>query len=195
MIDPASQRDSEIPPTEREHPVTDWLHRVARKDRQAFIELYLATAPKLLGTVLRIVKDKGRADDVLQETFVKIWQRADQFDEHKSSPITWMVSIARNGAIDDLRRHPAGREGTEDDLEQLASPHPGAIDHLAERESVNALGRCIDELEKDRADMVRLAYLNGWTREALAEHFDQPLNTVKTWLHRALKQLKRCLEP
>ncbi|OZB03667.1 MAG: hypothetical protein B7X58_15360, partial [Marinobacter sp. 34-60-7] len=98
MIDPASQRDSEIPPTEREHPVTDWLHRVARKDRQAFIELYLATAPKLLGTVLRIVKERGRADDVLQDTFVKIWQRADQFDENKASPITWMVSIARNGA-------------------------------------------------------------------------------------------------
>lgn len=177
------------------HPVSQWLHRVARKDRAAFVALYEATAPKLLGTVLRIVKDKGRADDVLQETFVKIWQRADQFDEQKSSPITWMVSIARNGAIDELRRHPTSREGTEDDLEQLASAHPGAMEHLAERESVNALGRCIDELEKDRADMVRLAYLNGWTREALAEHFDQPLNTVKTWLHRALKQLKRCLEP
>ena len=178
-----------------DHPVTHWLHRIARKDRQAFVELYQATAPKLLGTVLRIVKDRARADDVLQDTFVKIWQRADQFDEHKASPITWMVSIARNGAIDELRKHPASRESSEDDLEQLASNRSDAVDDLAERESANALTRCIDELEKDRADMVRLAYLNGWTREALAEHFDQPLNTVKTWLHRALKQLKRCLEP
>ncbi|MEO9963327.1 MAG: sigma factor-like helix-turn-helix DNA-binding protein, partial [Nisaea sp.] len=78
---------------------------------------------------------------------------------------------------------------------QLASKEPNAQSQVESQQTVNRLNLCLEELEKDRRDMVRLAYLNGWSRADLATHFDQPVNTVKTWLHRALKQLKGCLTP
>ena len=177
-----------------DHLVTAWLHAVAEKDRTAFAELYRATAPKLLGVILRILKDRARAEDVLQESFIKVWQRAALFDETRSSPITWLVSIARNAAIDALRKQPVEREGQETDIDEIPSRSPNVIDRIDDVQAQARLNRCFEELDKDRADMVRLAYLNGWTRDALADYFEQPVNTVKTWLHRALKQLKRCLD-
>ncbi|WP_226611183.1 sigma-70 family RNA polymerase sigma factor [Marinobacter nauticus] len=177
-----------------DHPVTAWLYAVAEKDRTAFAELYRATAPKLLGVILRILKDRARAEDVLQESFIKVWQRAALFDETRSSPITWLVSIARNAAIDALRKQPVEREGQETDIDEIPSRSPNVIDRIDDVQAQARLNRCFEELDKDRADMVRLAYLNGWTRDALADYFEQPVNTVKTWLHRALKQLKRCLD-
>ena len=177
-----------------DHPVTAGIHAVAEKDRTAFAELYRATAPKLLGVILRILKDRARAEDVLQESFIKVWQRAALFDETRSSPITWLVSIARNAAIDALRKQPVEREGQETDIDEIPSRSPNVIDRIDDVQAQARLNRCFEELDKDRADMVRLAYLNGWTRDALADYFEQPVNTVKTWLHRALKQLKRCLD-
>ena len=171
------------------------LKGVAAKDRAAFATLYEATAPKLLGTITRILNNRGWAEEVVHDTYIKIWRKADQFDASKASAITWMVTIARNGAIDKLRKQPASRKAPEDELEQLASKVPNAQSQVESQQTVNQLNLCLEELEKDRRDMVRLAYLNGWSRADLATHFDQPVNTVKTWLHRALKQLKGCLTP
>jgi len=181
-------------PSETTERVAELIHLVARKDRQAFALLYQATAPKLLGTVLRILRDRGWADDVIQDSYLKIWQKAEQFQDGKSSPITWLVSIARNSAIDELRKHPAGRTMTSDELDEMPGRQSSAQEQLEDQRAANQLNYCIDQLEKDRQDMVRLAYLNGWSREDLASQFEQPVNTVKTWLHRALKQIKRCLE-
>jgi len=181
-------------PSETTERVAELIHLVARKDRQAFALLYQATAPKLLGTVLRILRDRGWADDVIQDSYLKIWQKAEQFQDGKSSPITWLVSIARNSAIDELRKHPAGRTMTSDEMDEMPGRQSSAQEQLEDQRSANQLNYCIDQLEKDRQDMVRLAYLNGWSREDLASQFEQPVNTVKTWLHRALKQIKRCLE-
>ena len=181
-------------PSETTERVAELIHLVARKDRQAFALLYQATAPKLLGTVLRILRDRGWADDVIQDSYLKIWQKAEQFQDGKSSPITWLVSIARNSAIDELRKHPAGRTMTSDELDEMPGRQSSAQEQLEDQRAANQLNYCIDQLEKDQQDMVRLAYLNGWSREDLASQFEQPVNTVKTWLHRALKQIKRCLE-
>lgn len=192
--DNAIDAQSSQPPSETTERVAELIHRVARKDRQAFAFLYQATAPKLLGTVLRILRDRGWADDVIQDSYLKIWQKAEQFQDGKSSPITWLVSIARNSAIDELRKHPAGRTMTSDELDDMPGRQSSAQEQLEDQRAANQLNDCIDQLEKDRQDMVRLAYLNGWSREDLASQFEQPVNTVKTWLHRALKQIKRCLE-
>lgn len=170
------------------------IGRIAQKDRRAFEQLYQLTAPKLLGTALRILRDRGWAEDIVQDSYLKVWHKAEQFDAGRSSPITWLVSVARNSAIDELRKHPAGRTTTGEELDEMAGMQATAHDHLENQREVHQLNRCIAQLEKDRQDMVRLAYLNGWSRDELASHFDQPLNTVKTWLHRALKQIKRCLE-
>lgn len=175
--------------------ISKLIQKVVRRDRAAFTRLYEVTAPKLLGTVLRIVRDRAWADDVIQDAYIKVWQKADQFDAAKASPIAWMASIARNSAIDELRKHPTRRSTGDEEVEQIASVQPTAQAEIEDQQAVNSLNNCINELEKDRQDMVRLAYLNGWSRDELSAHFDQPVNTVKTWLHRALKQLKRCLAP
>lgn len=173
--------------------VSELVLRVARHDRVAFTELYHATAPKLLGTILRILQHRGWAEDVLQDVYISIWQKAGQFDPAKASPITWLVSIARNRAIDRLRSQPAGSRAAEGELEQVVSPEPDGPSSLEARQANEQLNHCLEQLEKEHRDMVRLAYLNGWSRDDLAAHFERPANTVKTWLRRALQQLKGCL--
>ncbi len=169
------------------------LQRVALKDREAFVQLYEATSAKLYGAVLRILRNRAWADDVVQEAYVKIWQKAGRFDAAKASSITWMVTIARNGAIDELRRHPNRRMEREGVLAEMASAEPTGQARLENEQDAARLYACLEELEQGRRDMVRLAYLDGWSRADLATHFGKPVNTIKTWLHRALKQLKGCL--
>ncbi|WP_168012207.1 sigma-70 family RNA polymerase sigma factor [Halomonas salinarum] len=192
---PSSPPDTASPPASSagiQH-VRDLLQRVADKDRQAFARLYDATSAKLYGAVLRILGDRGNADDVLQEAYVRVWQKAALFDAERASPITWMVTIARHLAIDELRRQPKAHSDTEEALASMPAEGPSAQDELHQEQDAQRLYHCLDTLEEGRQDMVRLAYLEGWSRADLATHFDQPVNTVKTWLHRALKQLKGCL--
>lgn len=170
------------------------IARVAGADRSAFASLYQATSPKLLGIALRILNNRAWAEEVIQETYLKIWHKAGQFDASVSSPITWMVSIARNSAIDELRKHPAGRTVNSEELDQVTARQPTAQDQVEDQQAVKQLNQCIDQLEKERQDMVRLAYLNGWSRDDLARQFRQPVNTVKTWLRRALQDIRGCLE-
>ena len=174
--------------------VSALIGRVAMQDRVAFANLYTATAPKLLGVVLRILKERSWADDVIQEAYLNVWQRAGQFDSGKASPITWLVSIARNKAIDALRKHPAGRTSSDDAMDERVARQPTAQDQMEDQQEVSKLNRCIDELAKERQDIVRLAYLGGWSREELASQYEQPVNTMKTWLRRALQDIKGCLE-
>ncbi|WP_280569889.1 sigma-70 family RNA polymerase sigma factor [Chromohalobacter sp. 296-RDG] len=173
----------------------DLLLRVTQSDRRAFAQLYEATSAKLYGTVLRILKEQGRTDDVVQEAYVTIWQKATQFEAERASPIAWMVAIARHAAIDELRRQPRAPHESEDTLSHMAADTPSAREHIEYEQDARRLHACLEELETDRQDMVRLAYLDGWSRADLATYFEQPVNTVKTWLHRALKQLKGCLAP
>ncbi|MFW3615550.1 sigma-70 family RNA polymerase sigma factor [Billgrantia antri] len=166
---------------------------MAQKDRAAFKQLYSATSAKLYATVLRILQQRSWSEDVVQEAYVTIWLKAEQFDPQGASPITWMATIARHGAIDELRRQPRSPREPEEALAQTISSDPTSQERLQGGQEAQRLQRCLEELEKGRQDMVRLAYLDGWSRADLATHFDQPVNTVKTWLHRALKQLKGCL--
>src|SRR5215218_922091 len=155
---------------------------VAQGDQAAFERLYVATRAKLYGVVLRILRRQDLAEEVIQETYVKIWSSAGQFNPALASPITWMASIARNRAIDIVRKKT-----------EVASDSP---DPLARREMTEELRRlleCIGRLEPDRQRLVLLAYYNGWSREQLAEKFAAPVNTVKTWLRRSMLDIRECL--
>lgn len=171
-----------------------WLiAAVAKGDKAAFERLYVATRAKLYGVVLRILRRQDLAEEVVQETYVKIWHSAGQFNPGLSSPITWMTSIARNRAIDIVRRK------SEASLEEESSAMEAAAestDPLARREMTEELKRlleCVGRLEPDRQKLVLLAYYNGWSREQLAEKFESPVNTVKTWLRRSLLDIRECL--
>lgn len=170
------------------------LTRVAERDRQAFAALYHATSAKLYGIVLRILHRRDLADEVLQEAYVKIWEHAAEFDSRLSSPITWMVTIARNRALDLCRRkEPLPIE----DLQDVPEPSSDDVDPLAEREQGEALRQvlgCLEGIETHKREMILLAYLQGWSREMLAQRFAAPVATIKTWLHRSLAQLRLCME-
>ena len=172
--------------------LADLMRRVAAQDRAAFAELYRATSAKLFAVVSRILPG-GDASEVVQEAYVKIWQRASDFDAAKGSPLAWMTTIARNRALDEARRtKPVSLEDMPEGFE-LAGEF---IDPLATRDrkqAYAALLRCLNALEPERREMIMLAYYRGASREALATKFKAPVGTVKTWLRRSLAQLKDCL--
>ncbi|WP_092869048.1 sigma-70 family RNA polymerase sigma factor [Hyphomicrobium facile] len=170
------------------------LQRVARQDRAAFAEVYAATSAKLYGIVLRILRRRDIADEVLQEVYVKIWERAGDFRSERASPIAWMAAIARNRALDEVRRKSPVSIEDHPEIQDFPSGDETGLAAVMRGEDSKRLADCLARLEADRRQMVVLAYCEGLSREEeLATKYDQPVNTIKTWLRRSLAQLKGCL--
>ncbi|MDG4720321.1 MULTISPECIES: sigma-70 family RNA polymerase sigma factor [Thalassospira] len=168
------------------------LRQSAEGDMDAFERLYHATSAKLFGIVLRILKNRAQSEDALQDIYVRVWQNAGDFEPGRSSIITWMATIARNRAIDIVRRRKPETDMDDREVEALVSSN-NIFDEVALASDMRALDHCMGGLEEDRRKMIRLAYLEGWSRAELADLFAQPVGTIKTWLHRSLRQLKECL--
>jgi RNA polymerase sigma-70 factor (ECF subfamily) len=169
------------------------LARVAKQDRGAFSALYTATSAKLYGVVWRILPAKDRAEDVLQDVYVRIWNRAASYDASKASPIAWMATIARNRAIDEIRRR--APVSIEDAPQALDVPADG-LDPLGateQSEDLQRLNDCLQALDGERREIVLLAYYTGLSRDEIAQRFGHPVGTIKVWLHRSLAQLRKCL--
>lgn len=178
----------------RDPKLTALLTRVAERDAEAFSDLYTVSSSKLYAVALRILRDRELAEDVVQEAYVKIWNRAGDFKPEIAAPMTWMAAIVRNRSLDELRRQ-GGRVFVDDgNLDRLESDDESAVALLERQDDVAKLHRCLEALEAEKRIMVRLAYLDGMSREELARKFDKPEGTVKTWLRRSLIQLKGCLE-
>jgi RNA polymerase sigma-70 factor, ECF subfamily len=173
--------------------LTELLIRIAARDAAAFAALYKQTNAKLYGVVARILTRGDVAADVLQEAYVRIWEKAGEFDPLKGSPLAWMATIARNRALDEVRRvRPVSLEDQPEGFEPAAEE----IDPLAARErseGLAALVDCLKALDEEKRAIVLLAYYRGVSREALAKRFGRPVPTIKTWLHRSLAQLRDCL--
>lgn len=173
--------------------ITKLIVRVSVKDRGAFDLLYRQTSAKLFGVCLRVLNDRGEAEEALQEVFVKIWTKADRFAVSDLSPISWLVAIARNHAIDRLRSRKPPAADIDAALE-VADPTPGPEAMAMAGGENDRIYRCLDELDRDRASAVRGAYLKGESYAELAERYAVPLNTMRTWLRRSLLKLRECLE-
>lgn len=169
------------------------LGRVASRDRDAFQILYGATSAKLYGIVIKILREHGLADEILQDVYLKIWERAGDFDAGRASPITWMATIARNRALDELRRGKVLPTTPFDEDTDLAMEAENALEAMERTDRLKALMACLDALGQERRDLILLAYYRGLSREALARRLDRPVATIKTWLHRGLTQLRGCL--
>jgi RNA polymerase sigma-70 factor (ECF subfamily) len=173
--------------------LTDLMAAVRQGDRAAFEQLYEATRAKLYGVVLRILRRRDLADEVIQETYLKIWGSAGSFDPSVASPITWMVTIARNRAIDLVRKRSEASIEEEPQAMDVAADTPNPLAARELGEDLKRLMDCVGRLEADRKNMVLLAYYNGLSREQLATKFDKPVNTIKTWLRRSLIEIRECL--
>jgi len=170
----------------------DLIARTALGDRAAFSALYDATAPKLMAVAGRVLKDNALAEDCVQDTFMKVWRNAERYAVTGHSPMTWLITITRNTAIDRLRSlRPAA------DVDALAESLPSRAgtgeSHAIAASEAARIAACLDELEADRRAAVRGAYLDGQSYADLARLHDVPLNTIRTWLRRSLIRLKDCL--
>lgn len=189
----------------RSQALADLLSRIALGDRTAFDRLYRDTSPHLLGVILRIQKDRAQAEDVLQEVYVNVWRSAQSFNPALSQARTWLNSVARNRAIDSLRRRQsepqtvsrfqAGPDEDDSDmLQDIAADTPGPLDLLEQASDARALTACMKALSGEQQHSLALAYYQGLTHAEVAEQLGHPLGTVKSWVRRGLQSLKTCLE-
>jgi RNA polymerase sigma-70 factor (ECF subfamily) len=172
--------------------IEDLIAQIALRDRAAFAALYDRTSAKLFGICLRILGDRAEAEDALQEVYLRIWDNANRYAVNGLSPMTWLITVARNRAIDRLR---ARRAPTQDiaDLPDLADAGPTPEQAAVASATRTQIDTCMDELPAERADAVRRAYLDGETYQDLAARHGVPLNTMRTWLRRSLLKLRECL--
>jgi len=163
---------------------------VATGDRSAFERLYATTSPRLYGLILRIVRRRDWADEILQDVFLSVWKRAASFEPGQGEGYPWLVTIARNRAID-VRRVHAGAAAdetlTDDYRDESAS---AGIEASAAEE--RRLHRCLEQLSADQRRAIELAYVAGCTHSEIANETDHPIGTIKSWIRRGLAALYEC---
>lgn len=175
--------------------LTACLHRVAQGERAALALLYRLTSAKLFGLCLRILNDRAEAEDVLQEVYLSVWNKAATFDAgFGTSPMSWLLAIARNRALDRLRATRRKFAPLEDAAE-LPDAAPLADSALEHSEATQRLAACLQGLEERAASAIRAAFFGGQTYETLARAAAMPLGSMKSLIRRALLRLKACLEP
>lgn len=173
-------------------PVAALIAKCAAQDRAAFRALYRDTSAKLMGVLLRMLKERAEAEDALQEVYTRVWLRAGRYDPAKGRGMTWLIAVTRNLAIDRLRARPEAR--SDDGLDRVQDNAPRAETRLVAQGEARRMADCFATLDPDRAEAVRGAYLNGLSYADLAARHAVPLNTMRTWLRRSLLKLKECLE-
>lgn len=181
---------------EREQ-LAEWLAATAEGDQKAFQQLYAATSSQLYALLLRILRNPERAQDALQDAYVRVWQKADTYAPERGAPLTWLLSIARYRALDVLRRkRPEVAMPEEPDMMATLLEDEQALSPLEENEnqqSLDAVRQCLGTLAPQQRDSVLLAYYEGLTHQELSDRLGAPLGTVKSWIRRGLIRLRECL--
>lgn len=175
--------------------LTEALGMTGQGDRAAFRQVYLATSAKLLGICLRILADRQIAEEVLQETYLTVWKKAGSFDATRASPITWLVTIARNRSIDRLRAGANFRRSVPVDAANEIVDGALLPSETVERDDdARRLHGCLDQLDDKVGGVIRTAFMEGATYDSLAVRENVPLGTMKSWIRRGLLRLRACLE-
>lgn len=173
------------------------LARVTLHDQAALEQLYKTVAPKLTGIAMKIVNDSDLANDILQETFLQVWDNAKDYRRDQSEPMTWITSLLRYRALDKLRSENRERKRRDQlqDVQNLLG-NPEVVSPLSGMLQENAnvrLDKCLHSLDVLHKNSILMAYYLGYSREEIALHIEQPINTIKSWLKRGLTRLAQCL--
>ena len=168
------------------------LSAVAGGDRQALRAVYERQATRLFGVANAILRDRDAAADALQDAFLKIARRADQFDPSRGSAEAWLAAIVRYAALDLARAR--GREIPTDDPTLGDTPvESDALDRIAAEAEGARLRECLSGLEERNRRGIVLAFVHGLSHAQIAARLDLPLGTVKAWIRRGLLRLRECL--
>jgi RNA polymerase sigma factor (sigma-70 family) len=170
------------------------LQRAGAGDREAFAELYRLTSSRLFGVCVRMLSDRREAEEVLQEAFVSIWQRAANFDPARGSAMTWLTALVRNKSIDRLRQHQSMHVDHDFAIDAVTDNDPTPAMQAENEQEYRRLDECLKELEAQQRRSIREAFFSGNTYMELAERAKVPLGTMKSWIRRGLLQLRACLE-
>jgi RNA polymerase sigma-70 factor (ECF subfamily) len=168
------------------------LRATARGDESAFARVYDRYGPILFGLLLRILRSRAEAEDVLQEVFLQVWQRAHSFDPARGRAITWLVTLARSRAIDRLRSVDSRERAAQRAAEEAppdSAPAEWAEDAAIRTERAEAVRAALSELPEEQRQVLVLAYLEGMSQSEIAAAKNQPLGTVKTRTRSALRKL------
>jgi RNA polymerase sigma-70 factor (ECF subfamily) len=190
---------AENAPADRNARLAALVARVALADQQAFAELYRQTSSHLYAVALRILRESGAAEEILQEAFVNVWHHAGTYVAAKSQPLTWLTSIVRNRCLDLLRRREIDTvtlTPASDDDPGFDPPFegPSAVQLLLDGAEARSVRDCVDALDAGPRQAIALAFFQGLSHAELAAHLREPLGTVKSWVRRGLERLKRCLD-
>lgn len=173
--------------------LADALLRTGKGDRGAFETLYKLTSAKLFGVCLRIFPERPDAEEALQDAYLTIWNKAATFESGRASPVSWLVAVTRNRAIDRVRSLGTVRYVPVEEANEIADPAPLADAQMLASGEDRALHVCIETLEARDARFIRAAFVSGATYADLAAQEAVPLGTVKSRIRRALLKLRACL--
>jgi RNA polymerase sigma-70 factor, ECF subfamily len=168
--------------------------RAGTGDKAAFEYVYKHTSAKLFGVCLRIFKDRSEAEEALQDAYITIWNKAATFESGRASPISWLVTVTRNRAIDRLRSKGKASFAALDEAAEIADPVPLADAQLLAAGDSQLLFGCIEGLDNRDAHFIKSSFIGGTTYADLAEREGEPLGTVKSRIRRALIKLRGCME-
>jgi RNA polymerase sigma-70 factor (ECF subfamily) len=169
------------------------LDRVGTGDRDAFEEIYRRTSAKLFGVCLRILPVRQEAEEALQEAYLSVWRRASSFDAARGSAMTWLITLARNRAVDRLRAGGKVVSAPIELVDAVADPAPLASAAMESAEEGHRLTDCLGRLDAGDARLIRTAFFEGSTYAELASRTASSLGTVKSRIRRALIKLRECL--
>lgn len=180
--------------SQRRARLADAIVRTGKGDRSAFETVYKQTSAKLFGVCLRIFPDRTEAEEALQEAYLTIWNKAASFEDGRASPISWLVTVTRNRAIDRLRSKGRAGLASLDEATEVADPAPLVDTQMQAAEENRVLNGCIEDLNQRDAHFIRCAFIGGATYADLAMREGEPLGTVKSRIRRALFKLRQCIE-
>jgi RNA polymerase sigma-70 factor, ECF subfamily len=170
--------------------------RLQRRDASAMGDLYDRFGRLVYSVIFAIVKDSGVAEDLLQETFLRIWNRMQGFDAARGALGPWLLTVARNRAIDYIRSAGARAEKNAFELEEREHPSlfKDAEVQVLDQDQARVIQQAIAKLTENQRKVIELAYYEGLSQTEMAERMGEPLGTVKTWVRTALKKLREDLE-
>lgn len=176
-------------------PLTDeeLLADVSRGETAALSALYDRYAPRAFGLILQIIKNQTDAEDVVQETFLQVWQQAGRFDSSKGKPAVWILMLARSRALDKLRKTQSKLVTLQENMPDQPSPGLPADQAVQLKESQKLICSALCTLSQDQQEPIRLAFYEGLTHMEIARYLGLPLGTIKTRIRTGMQNLRTTL--